>query len=277
MLVIGELINCTRKRVGAAAEARDAAVIREVAQKQAAGGAHMLDVNGGIPGREPETLKWLVEVVQEVVDLPLCLDSSDPEAFRAALPLCRRRPVISSITEEQERFGRVLPLVKEYGAGVVALAMGPDSTPSGVDDRVDNASRLVDMLTAAGVPLADIYVDPCVLPISVGSEQGPAVADAIALLIARYPGVHTTAGLSNVSFGLPMHRLLNQAYLLLLISRGLDSAIVDPTDRQLMAMVRAAAALMGQDDFCSDYIGAFREGRLDVGPAAAPAPAGPVA
>ncbi len=269
MLIIGELINCTRRKVGAAAAARDAAVIADIARRQAAAGADYLDVNGGIPGQEPETLAWLVGVVQEVTDLPLCLDSADPAAFRAALPLCRRTPMISSITEEPERFARILPLVKEYGAGVVALAMGPDATPTGVADRVDNAARLVDRLTAEGIALDRIYVDPCVLPVSVDTTQGAAVAEAIALVRERYPGVHTTVGLSNVSFGLPLRRLLNQAYLALLMGHGLDSAIADPCDRQLMALARAAATLMGHDDFCGDYIGAYRSGKLEASAAAA--------
>ncbi len=271
MLIIGELINCTRKRIGAAAQARDAAVIRDVAQRQAAAGAHMIDVNGGVPGEEPETLRWLVEVVQEVVDLPLCLDSSDPEAMAAALPLCRTTPLISSITEEADRYDRILPLVLEHGAPVVALALGSEGTPTGVEDRVDNAARLVDRLTSAGVPLERIYVDPCVVPISVGGDQALAVADAISQVRSRYPGVHTTVGLSNVSFGLPARKLLNQTLLALLLSRGLDSAIADPCDRQLMAIVAAAEALLGRDDFCAEYIRAFREGRLEPSPVTATA------
>ncbi len=263
MRIIGELINCTRKQVGAAAAARDAAVIRDIALRQAAAGADYLDVNGGIPGQEPETLAWLVAQVQEVTELPLCLDSSDPAAVRAALPLCKRTPIISSITEEPERFARILPLVQEYGTSVVALAMGSVGTPSGVEDRVDNAARLVDRLTAEGIGLDRIYVDPCVLPISVDTTQGAAVADAIAVLRERYPGVHTTVGLSNVSFGLPLRRLLNQAFLALLMGRGLDSAIADPCDRQLMVLVRAAGTLLGHDDFCAAYIGDYRSGKLE--------------
>jgi len=270
MLIIGELINCTRKKVGAAAAARDAAVIREVALRQAAAGAAYLDVNGGLPGQEPEVLRWLVEVVQEVTDLPLCLDSSDPAAFRAALPRCRRTPMISSITAEPERFAHILPLVREYGARVVALAMGSAATPTGVADRVENAARLVDELTAAGVPLADIYVDPCVLPLSVDTTQGAAVAEAIAEVRLRYPGVHTTVGLSNVSFGLPLRKLLNQSFLALLIARGLDSAIADPCDRQLMAVARAAETLMGRDEYCAAFIGDYRAGKLEPAAPAAP-------
>jgi len=261
MLVIGELINCTRKRVGAAAAARDATVITEVAQLQAAAGAQVLDVNGGLPGQEADALAWLVGVVQDATDLPLCLDSADPHALAAALPLCRRPVMINSI--ELARFDPVIALVKEYGASVLALAMGPYGPPTGTDDRVDNAARVVDRLTAGGVRLEHIYLDPCVMPVSTGGDNGVGVAECITRIMARYPGIHTTVGLSNVSFGLPMRKLLNQTLLAVLISRGLDSVIADPTDRQLMATLYAAEALLGRDEYCAAYIRAFRKGLLE--------------
>ncbi|MGD0015344.1 MAG: dihydropteroate synthase, partial [Bryobacteraceae bacterium] len=188
MFIIGELVNCTRKRVRAAAEARDAGYIKEIALKQADAGASMLDVNGGIAGQEAECLAWLVDVVQETVDLPLCLDSSDPDALRRALPVCKQRPMINSITDEPARLQAILPLLKEYRARVVALCMGTSGPPAGVEDRVLTAGRLVDRLTAEGIPFEDIYVDPCVLPVSTGPEHGRAVAEAIGQITTRYPG-----------------------------------------------------------------------------------------
>ena len=264
MLIIGELINCTRKKVRASAEARDVAAIREVALKQAAAGAHVLDINGGIAGQEPECLAWLVNVVQEAVDLPLCLDSADPAALRAALPLVKKPAMINSITDEPERFAQVLPLLKEHGAKVIALAMGAAGPPTGVEDRVATACRLVDRLTGEGIPLDNIYVDGCVLPVSTGSEHGAALGEAIGQIMARYPGVHTSAGLSNVSFGLPVRKLLNQTFLALLMSRGLDAAILDPCDRQLMAALVAAEALLGRDEYCAGYLRAYRKGLLET-------------
>jgi 5-methyltetrahydrofolate--homocysteine methyltransferase len=264
MILIGELINCTRKKVGAAAAQKDAAFIRDVALKQVAAGARMLDVNGGLAGREAETLAWLVEIVQETVETPLSLDSSDPEALRAALPLCKQRALINSITDEPARLEAVLPLLKEHRAQVVALCMGPNGTPTGVDDRVETACCLVDRLTTAGLALDDIYVDPCVLPISTGPEHGPAILEAVGQIRARYPGVHISAGLSNVSFGVPVRKLVNEVFLLLLMARGLDAAIVDPCDRQLMANVAAAEALLGRDEFCVEYLRAYREGKLET-------------
>lgn len=264
MFIIGELINCTRKRVGAATQNKDADYIQEIARHQANAGADMLDVNGGIAGREAECLTWLVNAVQETVDIPLCLDSADPEALRAALPLCRHRPMINSITDEPARFRAVLPLLKEYHARVIALCMGEGGPPSGVEDRVVTACRLVDRLTAEGIALDNIYVDACVLPASTGPEHGKAVLEAIGQIRARYPGVHLSAGVSNVSFGLPVRKLLNEVFLLLLMARGLDAAIVDPCDRQLMMNIKAAEALLGRDEYCADYLRAYREGKLEL-------------
>lgn len=263
MFLIGELINCTRKRIGAAVQSGDSGFVKETAVKQANAGAAMLDVNGGIAGREVEYLTWLVNVVQEVVDLPLCLDSSDSEALRAALPLCKKRPMINSITDEPARFQTVLPLLKEYGPKVIALCMSESGTPAGVDDRVNTACRLVDRLTAEGIALDDIYVDPCVLPVSTGPEHGKSVAEALGRITEKYPGVHTSVGLSNVSFGLPLRKLLNETFIVLLMARGLDAAIVDPCDRQLMANIAAAEALLGRDEYCVEYLRAFREGKLE--------------
>lgn len=264
MFIVGELINCTRKKIGAAAAARDAATIQEVALKQDAAGAHMLDVNGGIPGQEVEVLSWLVDVVQQVVDLPLCLDSSDPDALRAALPHCRQPAMVNSITDEADRFDRVMPLLKEHDAKVIGLAMGPSGPPSGIEDRVENATRLIDHLTSEGMALDDIYVDPCVLPVSTGPVHGIAVAEAITRITERYPGVHTAVGLSNVSFGLPLRKLLNQTFLALLMSRGLDTIIMDPADKQLKAVLLAGEALLGHDEYCMGYLRAYRKGLLDL-------------
>lgn len=262
MFLIGELINSTRKRIREAVLSRDAASIQEIARKQQEAGADMLDVNGGVPGQEAECLTWLVGVVQEAVELPICLDSSDPDALRAALPLVKKRPMINSVTQEESRLAAVVPLVKEYGARIVALSMGPAGPPKGVEDRVAAGCRLVDHLTAAGVALDDIYVDPCVLPVSTGGQHGAGVADAVGEIMRRYPGVHTSVGLSNVSYGLPERKLLNQVFLLALMSRGLDAAIADPCDRQLMAAIAAAEALLGRDKLCVRYLRAFRAGKL---------------
>jgi cobalamin-dependent methionine synthase I len=264
MLIIGERINATRKRIGEAVQKGDADLIREEVLKQLQAGAHMLDINGGVPGREAEILTWLVEVVQGTQEIPLCLDSANPEALRQALPLCRQRAMINSITGEKDRYDKVVPLVKEFGARIVALCMSESGPPAGCEARVDTASRLIDRLTADGIALEDIYVDPCVFPVSTGPEHGPALLDAVSQIHSRYPTVHINAGVSNVSFGMPVRKLLNEVLLVLLMSRGLDTAIIDPCQEGIMARILAAEALMGRDEFCVGYLRAFREGKLEA-------------
>ena len=261
MLIIGELINCTRKKVGEAARRRDAEFFKDLARRQATAGAQMLDVNGGVPDQEVELLSWIVELVQGAVDIPLCLDSADPEALRNALPLCKMRPLVNSISDEPARW-TILPVLKEYKPKVIALCMSEAGPPPGVEDRVATAGRLIDRLTAEGFPLDDLYVDACVMPISTSQDQGLKLATAIGQIATRYPGVHFSAGVSNVSFGLPQRKLLNQAFMLLLMAHGLDAAIVDPCDQQLMMNVIAAEALLGRDEYCGEYLRTYRQGRL---------------
>lgn len=263
MLVIGELINCTRKKVGEAAQNRDLKFFQDIAQKQVEAGGDMLDVNGGLPGQEAEVLPWLVNIVQETVQTPLCLDSADPAALSRALPLCRQRAMINSITDEPARIRALLPLLKEFRPKVIALCLSESGPPHGVEDRVAIASRLVDRLMAEGFSLDDIYVDPCVLPIGTDSEQGKALLEATRLITTRYPGVHASAGISNVSFGLPSRKLLNDVLVVLLMAQGLDTAIVNPCDAQLMMNIRAAEALLSRDEYCARYLHAFREGKLN--------------
>ncbi len=260
MLLIGELINCTRKKVAEAAQRRDAEFFKHLARKQASAGAHMLDVNGGLPEQEVELLSWLVDLVQGVVNIPLCLDSADPKALMTALPLCRQRPMVNSIADEPARWA-MLPVLKEHHPKVIALCMSESGLPTGVEDRVATASRLIDRLTAEDFALDDIYIDPCVLPVATG-HQGKNLLVAIGQIVARYPGVHISAGVSNVSFGLPVRKLLNEAYLLLLLAHGLDTAIVDVCDQQLMMNVMAAEVLLGRDEHCRNYLRAYREGKL---------------
>jgi 5-methyltetrahydrofolate--homocysteine methyltransferase len=264
MLVVAERINASRKAIRAALESADAAAIRAEARAQADAGADYIDVNGGtFPGREGELLCWLVDTVQAETDRPLCLDSPDPHALELALARVRSRPVmINSINLERERFERVLGLVREHRAKVIALCQGEGVPPASAADKLGHASALVERLTGAGVPLDDIYVDPLVFPVATDPQSGQATLSAIEGILSRFPGVHTVCGLTNVSFGLPARRLVNRAFLVAAMGRGLDAAIVDPTDVALMSAVRAAEAVLGRDEYCMALIDGFQQGRV---------------
>ena len=264
MLIIAERINASRKGIAQAIAAGDRAFIQGEAKAQTEAGAHYIDVNAGtFVGEEAEKLRWIVEAVQEVTDLPLCIDSPDPAVIRAMMPLAKKAPMINSITLEGSRIEGILPLVLEYKSKVIALCQAEREMAETAEAKVKLAGQLVEKLTSAGVPLGDIHIDPLVYPLSTNPKSAQATLEAIGEIMRRFPGVHTVCGLTNVSYGLPARKLINRAFLAAAIAQGLDSAIIDPTDKQLYAMMKAVTMVVGKDDYCMDYICAFREGRVE--------------
>lgn len=264
MLIIAERINASRKTISQAISTADRAFIQGEAKAQTDAGAHYIDVNAGtFAGKEADKLKWIVEAVQEVTDLPLSIDSPDPAVIQAILPMVKKTPMINSITLEPSRMEGILPLVVAHKTKVIALCQAEQKMAETAEDKIRLAGLLVEKLTAAGVSLDDIHIDPLVYPLSTNPQSAGATLEAIRGIMKEFPGVHTVCGLTNVSYGLPARRLINRAFLAAAITMGLDSAIIDPTDKLLFAMLKASAMVAGKDDFCMDYIRAFREGRLE--------------
>jgi 5-methyltetrahydrofolate--homocysteine methyltransferase len=255
LVIIGELINSSRKAVGPAVDNRDAAFIQDLARKQVEAGATYVDVNAGTHVHdEAECLTWLAEVVQDAVDAPLCLDSPNPDAIKAAIKVCKKQVLINSISAEKDRFDRILPLVTEYNARVVGLCMDDTGMPETAEDRIRVADFLVENMTKAGVKVEDMFLDPLVKPISVNISFGNEVLDAMRAIHTKYPGIHTTCGLSNVSFGLPNRKLLNQAFFVMCVANGMDGVIMDPLDPTIMDLAIASDALVARDEYCMSYI-----------------------
>lgn len=265
MIIIGEKINTSRKAIRPAVENKDATAIQDLAKKQVEAGAHYIDVNcGTFTEEEPELLEWLVNTVQEVVDVPLCIDTPNPKALERALKANKNgKPIINSITAEKERFNSIFPYVVEYNSSIIALCMDDSGMPETADDRLRIAEGLIESMTKEGVKLEDIYIDPMVRPVGTGSHYGVVALETINKVMTEFPGIHTTCGLSNVSFGLPARKLINQAFLIMAIAAGLDSAILDPLDKKIMSFVYTAELLQGKDDFCLNYLTAYREGKLE--------------
>ena len=264
MKIIGEKINGTRKKVKEAVLGRDVAFIQKLASDQAAAGATWIDVNAGTPvEREPDDLIWLVEAVQEVVQKPLCLDSANPVALEAALPHVKQAPLINSISGEQGRIASVLPLAARAKGGVIALAMDDKGIPLTFEGRLAIAHRLIGLTREAGIPDEQVYVDPLVMTIGASGDAARIALATVRAVKAEYPKVHFTSGLSNVSYGLPARSLINRAFLTLMLEAGLDSAILDPLDRELRKAVLAAEAVLGLDRHCLGYTRAFRAGLLE--------------
>lgn len=263
MQIIGELINASRKSIAAAIERRDAAVIQQVAADEAAHGANYIDVNAGVfIDNEAEYLKWLVQTVQAAVDAPCAIDSPDPNALETALAIHKGTAMINSISLEKERYDNLMPLVAGTDLKVIALCMSDEGMPETVDDRLKIADRLVNGLLQNHVPLENIYVDPLVQPLSINDGFGMGFINAVEQIMACFKGIHTACGLSNISYGLPARKTLNQTFMVMAIAKGLDAAIVNPLDRRMMAAILAAEALAGRDEYCGNYLAAFRGGVL---------------
>ena len=264
MIIIGELINASRRVIRAAIEARDAALIQQIARDQDAAGADYIDVNAGtLVGQEPECLRWLVQTVQQVSDKPCAIDSPDPEAIAAALSVHRGVAMINSISLEKERFAKLMPVLAGTDLKVIALCTSDAGMPETVDDRLKIADQLINGLMRHRIPLQNIFVDPLVQPVALNVASGMVAIDTIEKIMATYAGIHTACGMSNVSFGLPARPLLNRTFIPMAIAKGLDAAIVNALDKSLMAAIVTAEALAGRDEYCMNYLRALEEGRFE--------------
>jgi len=262
VLIIGELFNTSRKIIMENVESRNAEYIRDIAKRQVEAGADHLDINcSQALGSELEVMKWLIENIQAVVDVPLCIDTPDPAVMEVGLSLAHNgQPLLNSITDEKERYEAMLPMVLKYKAKVIALCMDDKGIPPTAKDRLRVACELVKKLTEAGVADGDIYLDLLAQPLATGDRAGLEVLDAIRLVKQDHPEVHLISGLSNVSYGLPNRRVLNRIFMIQTLTVGMDAYILDPLDKTLMGYLYATQALLAQDPFCANYLAAHRKG-----------------
>jgi 5-methyltetrahydrofolate--homocysteine methyltransferase len=261
MIIVGELINASRKTVREIIEKQDAAGVAKLAIDQKEHGAYYIDVNAGVfVGREPELLKWLVSHVQTAVDAPCCIDSPDPKAIEAALSIHKGTAMINSISLEKDRYEKLLPVVAGTKSKVVALCMSDEGMPETADQRIAIADKLINGLVKSNVPLENIYVDPLVQPVSTNNAFGVEFLQAIERIVLTFKGVHTMCGLSNISFGLPERKFINQTFMVMAISRGLDGAIINPLDKRMMGCIATAEMLAGNDSYCTNYLKGYRAG-----------------
>lgn len=266
MLIIGEKINASGRRVREAIRKRDKPFLQRVATEQVAAGADYLDVNAGMgqgSEQEAEDMEWLIAVVQEVMDKPLAIDSADPRVIEAGLRRYRGPSVIiNSINAEDEKLKALLPLVAEHRAQVIALAMDERGIPSEVEGRIKACARILERASSYRIPQERIFFDPLALPIAVDTREGMITLKTLEQIKSRYPEAKTTLGLSNVSYGLPLRGVINRALLLMALYMGLDSVIMDPLDSKLMAYIKGAEVILGQDPFCKEYLKSYRKGIL---------------
>ncbi|MBF0229376.1 MAG: dihydropteroate synthase [Desulfamplus sp.] len=262
--VIGERINTSRKNVQAAVSERNAEYIIDDVKKQQAAGANFIDVNAGARiGHEVEDMKWLINTIQPIATVPLCLDSPDPTVLEMAFQMVEKTPMINSISLEKERFDAMIPFLNGKDCKVIALCMDDNGMPSSSDDIVQRAIKLVEELNKIGIKTGNIYIDPLVQPISTDVKKGVMVLDAVRAIKAQFPEVHISGGLSNISYGLPQRKIINRTFVSLMMAAGMDSAIIDPLDQKIMATIKTADMLLGHDNFCGNYLKGVRAGVIE--------------
>ncbi len=261
MLVIGELINGMYQNVGNAIKNKDKAVIQDIAKRQVERGAGMLDVNTGPASSDPKNdIKWLIDAIQEVVDVPLALDSTKADVIEEGLKIVKQKALINSASADDEKLNTLVPLAKKYNAQLIGLTMDKKGIPRDRNERAEMALKIVSFCVEQGFGLDDLYIDPIVLPVNVAQQQAVEVLESLReFKLLCDPAPKTVVGLSNISQGTKNRSLINSIYLVMATSAGLSAAIVDPLDKQLMDALISTELLMNKNIYCDSYLDAYKK------------------
>jgi 5-methyltetrahydrofolate--homocysteine methyltransferase len=265
LIVIGEKINGTIPSVGEAIAQKNMAFIRDLALKQSEAGAGYIDVCAGVtPDIELETLRSLIETVQNATETPLCIDSSNPKTIKDALGFVKNQGIINSVSLEGEKMEIIFPLIAGTEWSCIALLCDKDGIPRTVEKRLEIARTIIDRAGAAGIAPNRLHIDPLVMALSAEGSSMTMFMKCAAAIKQWEPDIHITSGLSNISYSLPQRKSVNQAFLTLAMGAGMDSAIMDPLNKQMMAAVYATEALLEKDRLCLKYIKAYRKGLIRI-------------
>ena len=275
MIIIGEKLNGSIPSVAKAIAERDADLIRERARMQAEAGATFLDVCASVEEAvEVETLKWMIDLVQEVTDTPICVDSPSARSCVAAIPFCKRPGLINSVSLEGDKIDTIFPVIADTDWECVALLCDNDGIPDSVERRMKIFFGIMEKAKQYGIAPSRLHIDPLVVTLGTDQTALTVFADCCRRIKYEYPEIHITSGLSNISFGLPVRKNINQAFMVLAMNAGMDSAIVDPTNKNMIGMIYATNALLERDEYCLQYIDKF--GNKASEEAAQPALASPL-
>ena len=275
MIIIGEKLNGSIPSVAKAIAEKDADLIRERARMQAEAGATFLDVCASVEEAvEVETLKWMIDLVQEVTDTPICVDSPSARSCVAAIPFCKRPGLINSVSLEGDKIDTIFPVIADTDWECVALLCDNDGIPDSVERRMKIFFGIMEKAKQYGIAPSRLHIDPLVVTLGTDQTALTVFADCCRRIKYEYPEIHITSGLSNISFGLPVRKNINQAFMVLAMNAGMDSAIVDPTNKNMIGMIYATNALLERDEYCLQYIDKF--GIKASEEAAQPAPASPL-
>jgi len=259
MILVGERINTGFKDVKAAVLEKNGAVIQEWARKQAAAKATYIDVNLGAVSRKPEDLIWMIEQVQAAVDTPISIDNNKPLMLKAALPVCRKPPLVNSVTASEAEMGEIFPLVAQHKASVIGLSIDETGSPASADKRVENAAKVFEKAMEFGLQPEQLYLDPIVMPLKFTQPQASEILKAAGQFrLFSDPPCHIICGLSNMSNGAIHKKLINRVFAAMLVANGLDAIILDVLDQELIDTLLTAELVMNKQIYADSYLEAFR-------------------
>ena len=260
MFVIGELINGMYQNIGKAIKEKNKAIIQKCALDQINAGADALDVNCGPASRQPVSdIQWVVEAIQEVTDKPLCIDSSKPQVIESGLKAAKNKVIINSTTADTEKLDILVSLAKQYNAKLIGLTISSKGIPQNKDQRLELAAAIVSSCVDKGFAVENLYLDPIVLPVNVAQAQMRDILESIReFKIISEPSPKTIVGLSNVSQGTAARRLINRTFMTMAVAYGLDAAILDPLDKDLMDALITAELILNKNIYCDSYLEAYR-------------------
>lgn len=255
MIFVGERINTGFKDIKEAVLNKDPKPIQEWARKQTDAGATFIDVNLGAVSARPEDMCWMIEAVQDVVDTPISIDSNKPNILSAAIKICKRKALINSATAADEKLNQILPVAAEHGASVICIVMDETGTPKNADKRVENAGKIIAKAMEIGISIEDIYLDPIAMPLKFMQEQQKEILEATRQFpLFADPPPHIICGLSNVANGTTHKKLINRTFLVMAIAAGMDAAICDVMDTELVHAARTAELIMNKEIYADSYI-----------------------
>ncbi len=261
MFIIGELINGMYKNVANAIRQRDEKVIIEIALRQIDSGADALDVNCGPASKEPVSdIQWLVKTIQGVTDKPLCLDSSKPKVIESGLKILKNKAIINSTTADNDKLEALIPLAINYDAKLIGLTISSKGIPQNKDQRLELAAMIVSTCVEKGFNVENLYLDPIVMPVNVAQSQMCDILESLKeFKIISEPAPKTIVGLSNVSQGASGRSLINRTFLVMAAANGLDAAILDPCDTELMDAAITSDLILSKQIYCDSYLQAYRK------------------
>ena len=262
MIIVGERLNSSRRSVLEALNRKDKKYLVDQAKKQEKAGASYLDLNtAALLDKEVQTLKWAIPLLQKELNIPLSIDTPNPEAMEAGLKIHKGQALLNSLSGEAKRIKAFLPLIKEYRPRIITLCLDDEGLPETSDKELAIARKMVILLDKERVNHKDIFIDPLVRPIGVDKKAGELFLETLEKIKKNLPSVNTIAGVSNVSFGLPRRKLLNRVFLVLALQKGLDAAILDPLDKEILGAIHSSEALLGKDPSLKDYLTFIRSSR----------------